>query len=176
MKPRAVRWLFGLIATIAAAGLAFAAMPPGTAPAIRADPFDPMAIGLGYQVVMTQCAGCHGARLDGVWGWKAGHIDPRRHGPPLNGANRIWLRSDQALFRQIAVPPGSPRRSANPHTDVADRLTPAQLTAALAFVKTAWSRPARFAQAIVSRDAGILPWPWRQIDWRYAPGCDIRAP
>ena len=42
--------------------------------------------------------------------------------------------------------------------------------------RTFTSRPARFAQAIVSRDAGILPWPWRQIDWRYAPGCDIRAP
>jgi cytochrome c len=55
----------------------------------------------GSQVYIAQCAGCHGAKLQGQANWKIRNLDGTFPAPPHDATGHTWHHSDQFLFNYI---------------------------------------------------------------------------
>ncbi|HEY1979217.1 MAG TPA: hypothetical protein VGH13_03955 [Xanthobacteraceae bacterium] len=116
----------------------------------------------GYLIYFSQCAYCHGAKLQGQWGSRA---DTKRTvAPGLNGADGLlWTKSDAELTTTIAL---------HLHSDspYAGTLSTGELLAVVIFIKEHWPRPKRAIQSFFNPLLRGFPWPNEQM-WNSPIGC-----
>jgi mono/diheme cytochrome c family protein len=138
----------------------------------------------GAEVYAAECAGCHGARLEGR------AVRPRPGGapvaasatplsaPPLGASGHAWRHADAELAAIVAhgaggaaKPDGAPGMPA-----FAGRLGPDEIDAVLAHVKSRWPAGVRAYQAALNRDGGeALAALLRDPAWTF-PGECLTAP
>jgi len=141
----------------------------GTASAARAEDER------GARLYAAECAGCHGARLEGQPRWWQADARGRLPAPPLDASGHAWQHADAELRDMIANAmakvAGPDDRSGMPA--FAGRLSPDEIQAIVGFIKAQWPDGTRAAQAVLNPDgaaalAGMLD---NDGDWTFPPDC-----
>lgn len=132
------RWTIGLCALAGAAALGFGyflTVPPaGSQPAESR----------GRVLYLANCAGCHGANLEGQPDWMKRLPNGRLPAPPHDESGHTWHHSDEQLFTIVkgglgAISPGY--ESDMPAFEAV--LTDAEIRAVLDYIKSTWPERAR---------------------------------
>jgi mono/diheme cytochrome c family protein len=110
-------------------------------------------ISQGRQVYADQCAGCHGADLEGQPDWRSPLPSGRLPAPPHDASGHTWHHTDDVLFRIVkegtAALVGGGYESDMP--GFADLLGDPEIRAVLAFIKGTWPERERGYQQAVTR-------------------------
>ena len=127
------------------------------APAL-AQETDPATLRLGQRLYAANCAACHGANLQGQPDWKRRLDSGRMPAPPHDVTGHTWHHSDRDLFtltnRGVAAVAGEGYESDMP--GFGDRLSEAEITAVLDYIKSTWPLRARQTQAAISAAEGAV--------------------
>lgn len=115
------------------------------------EPITPEQIAQGERLYATNCASCHGAKLEGQPDWKRRLANGRMPAPPHDATGHTWHHADRQLFtitkRGVgAVVPGY--ESDMPAFEAT--LSDAEIAAVLAFIKSTWPERQRGFQAEVT--------------------------
>lgn len=89
------------VAGISAAAVVVAVATDVLVPAgrnVQADLADPKLVTAGKSVYASQCASCHGARLEGQPEWRTRRDDGRLPAPPHDATGHTWHHPDDVLF------------------------------------------------------------------------------
>lgn len=119
----------------------------------KADPADPGQVARGKRVYETQCAACHGAKLEGQPKWRERLPSGRFPAPPHDPSGHTWHHSDALLFNitkhgiERYAPPG--HQSDMPA--FGGRLSDDDIWAVLAYIKSTWPDETRQRQAEMNR-------------------------
>jgi len=122
------------------AGVAFNPFAPQTIEhSFRPD--DAKVLATGERVYVTQCASCHGARLEGQPEWRTRGADGLLPAPPHDTGGHTWHHPDETLFRIIkfgvASIVGDPNyKTAMPVYEGV--LSDADIIAVLSWIKAQW--------------------------------------
>lgn len=136
------------IAATALLALALTACGSGDAASVSSSQ-----VARGRAIYQANCATCHGANGEGQPNWKRQNPDETYPPPPHDASGHTWHHGDGLLFRtvrdggKIYETPGF--KSAMP--SFGDRLSPAEIKAALTYIKTLWTGEQRAAQAEASK-------------------------
>ena len=123
----------------------------------RANSRDAAQIARGEAVYRTHCASCHGANLDGQPGWRRRLPNGRLPAPPHNDSGHTWHHGDELLFRitkQGLVPPIVPEGYQTDMPGFALVLSDEDIWAALAFIKSRWSKATLAARKEMLQGSG----------------------
>lgn len=135
---------------------AYALMRAGTsgdgAPMLR--PGSPDVVAAGRQIYAAQCAGCHGADLEGQPDWQQPGPDGLMPAPPHDETGHTWHHPDRVLFtitkHGVGAAVGRPdHRSAMPA--YAGILSDAEIVAALSYIKSRWPAELRARHDALNR-------------------------
>ncbi|MEO7850803.1 MAG: cytochrome c [Rubrivivax sp.] len=132
--------LAGVVVVGVLAGFAFNPFAPRTTDH-KFRPDDAKVLAAGERVYVTQCASCHGARLEGQPEWRARGADGLLPAPPHDAGGHTWHHPDETLFRitkfGVASVAGDPNyKTAMPvYKDV---LSDADIIAVLSWIKAQW--------------------------------------
>lgn len=122
-----------------------------------ADPDNTRQVALGKSVYERTCAACHGARLEGQPNWQDKLPTGRMPAPPHDASGHTWHHPDNILFgiTKHGLIPGkyAPPGYASDMPAFGDQLTDDDIWAVLAYIKSAWPKEIRAAQAEVNRNA-----------------------
>ena len=136
-KTSIIVMVLGGIAAAAAVGAYVNAIAGGPA---GADAGDAEMVAMGRQVYAAQCAGCHGADLEGQPDWRRRLPDGTLPAPPHDASGHTWHHPDRMLFDYTKLgggalsPPGF--KSAMP--GLGEVLSDTEIWAVLAFIKSRW--------------------------------------
>ena len=116
-------------------------------PGARPDP----AVSRGRQVYAANCAACHGAQLEGQPDWQSPAANGRLPAPPHDKTGHSWHHSDALLLSIIAL--GTAAVVGNGYESdmpgFAGALTPEDMEAVLAFIKSTWpEREAKYQRRV----------------------------
>lgn len=110
-------------------------------------------IARGRQLYADNCAGCHGANLEGQPNWKAPLPSGRLPAPPHNATGHTWHHPDGILFRITKEGPaavvGDGYESNMPGFGA--MLSDGEIRAILAYIRNTWPERERAYQAEISR-------------------------
>lgn len=100
----------------------------------------------GAQLYAQYCAACHGVSLEGAPNWRLRLVDGSLAPPPHDSSGHTWHHSDGLLARITAeggqaVYGNTTTKSNMPAFN--DTLTPQQIEAVLAYIKSQWDQDAR---------------------------------
>tara|TARA_R110002020_G_scaffold89293_2_gene218576 strand:- start:4214 stop:4648 length:435 start_codon:yes stop_codon:yes gene_type:complete len=99
-------------------------------------------VALGQTVYNANCAGCHGAKLEGQPNWRSPGVDGRLPAPPHDVTGHTWHHSDAQLFaitkNGTAAVVGGGYESNMP--GFGEVLTSAEIEAVLDYIKSTWPR------------------------------------
>lgn len=104
---------------------------------------DPEQISLGETVYAEQCASCHGINLEGQPEWKSQDEDGSFRAPPHDENGHTWHHGDPILLE--AIHKGGARFAdvniggTSNMPAFAERLSDAEITAVLTYIKSTWS-------------------------------------
>lgn len=116
-------------------------------------PLDAQTVARGEAVYRANCAPCHGAKAEGAPNWRTRNPDGTLPPPPHDSSGHTWHHADGLLYRIVRdggkIYESEGFKSAMPAWG--DRLSPAEIRAVLAFLKSLWGPAERAAQAEVSR-------------------------
>jgi mono/diheme cytochrome c family protein len=109
----------------------------------------------GKRLYAANCAGCHGAELEGQPDWMERRPNGRLPAPPHDETGHTWHHSDKQLFTIAkfgleAISPGY--ESDMPAFEGV--LTDAEILAILDYIKSTWPERERASQAERSRSDG----------------------
>jgi mono/diheme cytochrome c family protein len=139
-----------VVAVIAVAAYLTTGKP--IAEATLADPTNAELVALGRQVYASQCAACHGAKLEGQPNWRSRNADGRLPAPPHDASGHTWHHDDNSLFQLtkfgLAALVGQPVETNMPIYE--GTLSDEKIWAALAYIKSRWSEKIRQRQADIS--------------------------
>lgn len=108
-------------------------------------------VALGAELYQEHCASCHRPDLSGDPDWKTPNDDGSYPPPPHDSSGHTWHHSDQLLLEIIRDGSNSPQ-SAMPA--FGDRLTDADISAILEFIKTSWGPAERqYQQEVTQQDS-----------------------
>ncbi|WP_299300501.1 cytochrome c [uncultured Litoreibacter sp.] len=103
-------------------------------------PDDAEVVAMGQDIYATQCAACHGARLEGQPNWRMRGEDGLLPAPPHDATGHTWHHDDKALFTltkyglaglmENAPPSGMPVYEGVLSDD--------EIIAVLSFIKSTW--------------------------------------
>jgi mono/diheme cytochrome c family protein len=108
----------------------------------------------GRAVYDQYCASCHGADAQGAPNWQ----EPDEHGelpaPPHDAEGHTWRHSDAELYSMVSKGLRDPFNKTKRLTMPAfgDALSPQQIRAVIAYLKTLWTPEQRSFQSEESRD------------------------
>lgn len=130
---------FAVIFTV---GAATAAYMHNSGNSSGADPNNPEQVTLGKSVYAENCAGCHGANLEGeTKDWKATKEDGTLYAPPHDDQGHTWHHGDELLFKYTKEGGqfigGDDFKSGMP--GFSESLSDDEIWAVLAFIKTSWT-------------------------------------
>ncbi|MBM3565433.1 MAG: c-type cytochrome [Alphaproteobacteria bacterium] len=146
------RWIVLSAAAVVAAGGIWAFSFFLSAPT-GADAGNAALAELGRTIYATQCAECHGAKLEGQPNWKTPRADGTLLAPPHDASGHTWHHPDSILFRitrlggQAAAPPGF----VSGMPGFGDKLSDQEIWAVLAFIKSTWPAEIRARQESINR-------------------------
>lgn len=134
----------------------------------------------GAEVYAAECAGCHGARLEGQAARaRPGDALVSRSAPPLGASGHAWRHSDAELDAIVTLGAGGaakPDGAPGGMPAFAGRLSRDEIGAVLAHVKGRWPAGIRAYQAALNRDGGeALAALLRDPTWTF-PGECLTAP
>lgn len=127
----------------------------------------------GALVYEANCAGCHGAKLEGQPDWKHVNAAGRLPAPPLDGTGHGWRHSDAELFHMVKFSvldqAGPDYKTDMPAFD--GKLPDDDIHAVLAYIREQWPSGIQAAQSFLNPDRAGMP---EHIDgdWRLPPDCD----
>lgn len=128
----------------AAGAVLWRAADPSSAGLLQ--PNDPEIVSLGTEIYSENCAGCHGAALEGQADWQTRRADGRLPAPPHDETGHTWHHSDEVLFEitkyGIQRFGGADYESDMPAFEGV--LNDDQIVAVLSFIKSRW--PAEIRQ------------------------------
>lgn len=98
-------------------------------------------VGLGSTLYMSNCAFCHGEKLDGKPGWDGDYPNGKRPPLPLDGTAPTWRLSDRDIFDVVKFggQPFSPPSYRNEMPSFELQLSDADMWAIIAYMKSTWS-------------------------------------
>lgn len=102
----------------------------------------------GKELYLANCAGCHGAALEGQPDWMKRKPDGRLPAPPHDASGHTWHHSDAQLF--LITREGLRAIEPSYESDMpafGDRLTDAEIVAVLEYLKSAWPEREKAYQA-----------------------------
>jgi S-disulfanyl-L-cysteine oxidoreductase SoxD len=129
----------------------------GAAAAVRLRPDDASVLALGQRVYATQCAACHGARLEGQANWRQRGPDGKLPAPPHDASGHTWHHPDELLFR---ITKHGVAKAANLKDHVSAMpayegvLSDEEIVAALSWIKAQWPAGIRARHDELNRSAG----------------------
>ena len=111
---------------------------------------------VGARVYAENCAGCHGANLEGQPNWRQRNAQGRLPAPPHDARGHTWHHDDATLFGITKLGTkeftGLPIESDMPAFK--DILSDAEINAVLAYIKSRWPERVRRQQESINRRAG----------------------
>lgn len=123
-----------------------------------ADPENPQQVARGKIVYDHNCAACHGSRLEGQPKWQETLPTGRMPAPPHDASGHTWHHPDNILFgiTKHGLVPGkyAPPSYSSDMPAFGGQLSDEDIWAVLAYIKSAWPREIRDAQAEMNRNAG----------------------
>ncbi|HSW16252.1 MAG TPA: cytochrome c [Ramlibacter sp.] len=136
------------------------ASAPASPHALRAD--DGAVVAAGRKVYETNCAACHGARLEGQPRWRERDASGRLPAPPHDATGHTWHHPDEVLFNITKY--GVARAAKLKDYDSAmpayeGVLRDEDIVAVLSFIKAQWPPQARRQQEEVNAAALSAPAP-----------------
>ncbi|KJS39499.1 MAG: hypothetical protein VR70_07850 [Rhodospirillaceae bacterium BRH_c57] len=143
------------VAGISAAAVVVAVATDVLVPAgrnVQADLADPKLVTAGKSVYASQCASCHGARLEGQPEWRTRRDDGRLPAPPHDATGHTWHHPDDVLFDIIKNGVGA-KLPTTYETDMPvfrSVLTDDEIQAVLSYIKSMWPDDVRQRQAAIS--------------------------
>jgi mono/diheme cytochrome c family protein len=131
-------------------------------------------IAAGARLYQKNCASCHGAHLEGQPHWWEVGADGYLPAPPHDASGHSWQHSDAELHELIAdslkniAPPDYRTRM----PAFADALSPAEIDAVIAFIKSTWPPGVQAYQA--TRNPGGPKLGQLTGNWNFPPSCSLR--
>ncbi len=120
---------------------------------IAADPKDATQVAKGREVYASQCASCHGDKLQGQANWRQRRANGRLPAPPHDETGHTWHHTDALLFAMTKHGPAALIRSAY-QSDMpayAGKITDKEIWAVLAYIKSRWPENIRKRQDEITR-------------------------
>ena len=104
------------------------------------DPQDPQLVAQGQQVYTAQCAGCHGANLEGEADLNLANTDGVLRAPPHDENGHTWHHNNEYLIDSIKrggarLPAGSGVSTMPAYENI---LKPAEVGAVLSYIQSTW--------------------------------------
>ena len=172
MSRRALIALGVGVAGLAAGGLVLAGLAflrPHARWRVPGD--DPREIAAGARLYQANCASCHGAHLEGQPHWQEPGPDGLLPAPPHDETGHTWQHSDAELTELVAhsVQAFAPAGYKTAMPAFAGTLTPAEIQATIAYIKSTWGPGIRAYQA--AQNPGGPSLAELPGDWRFPPTC-----
>jgi len=146
-------------AAVAAYFIAAAYFMNGERPGPSLQPDDPFIVARGKDVYGASCASCHGGNLEGQPNWRERRPDGLLPAPPHDGTGHTWHHPDSVLFEitkfGVQKFAGADYKSAMPAFD--QRLSDADIAAALSFIESTWSPQIRQRHDAINRASADQP-------------------
>ena len=145
------RWVYVallvLVGVVATMRLGLSAEP------ITPNAIDPTLVARGKVVYDEQCARCHGAKLEGQPDWRHRLPNGRMPAPPHDPTGHTWHHSDKQLFDMTKLGPSAlvPGYQSD-MPGFADKLSDADIWAALSFIESTWPAEIRAKQQRMNRE------------------------
>lgn len=137
-------------ATLAAAGLLSACGQSNSK-------YDALDLLEGEAIYKTECARCHGVKLEGEPNWREPKPDGKRPAPPHNASGESWRRPREELTAIVArgmVPPHAPADYPSDMPAFGGKLTAEQIRRVLTYIESTWP-----AEIHTQREALLKPRP-----------------
>jgi len=99
-------------------------------------------LALGQRVYAQHCAACHGAKLEGQPHWQKKLPNGRFPAPPHDDTGHTWHHPNEVLFgitKHGLVPPYAPAGYESDMPAFGGKLSDAEISAALAYIRSRWS-------------------------------------
>ncbi len=131
----------------------------------------PAVVARGHQVYAAACASCHGTALEGQARWWEPGADGVLPAPPHDASGHTWQHSDGELTELIlhSVAGFAPAGYRTGMPAFAGRLSPAQVAAVIAYIKSTWAPGIRAYQA--SQNPGGPSLAELGTDWVFPATC-----
>lgn len=115
---------------------------------------DPEVVALGREAYRAYCASCHGLEGEGVPDWQTPNEMGELPAPPHDSTGHTWKHSDAMLYRIASEGWRDPFNKTDRLTMPAfeDVLSPRQIVAVIAYLKTLWTAEQREFQWEESQD------------------------
>lgn len=108
---------------------------------LNIDHGDASLVSRGRVLYATNCASCHGAKLEGQPDWQKRLPNGRLPAPPHDESGHTWHHADQVLFditRNGLVPPHAPANYPSDMPAFGPALSDDEIGAVLAYIKSHW--------------------------------------
>lgn len=177
MSRRAIIALGGAVAVLAVVGAVltvYAVVPTRPKWSVPGD--DPREIAAGAVLYQANCASCHGVDLQGQPGWHEPGPDGLLPAPPHDETGHTWQHSDAELTELVthSVVSFAPTGYKTAMPAFEGKLSPAEIQATIAFIKSTWSPGVRAYQA--AQNPGGPSLAELPGDWRFPPTCGYHFP
>ena len=99
------------------------------------------AIAAGEAIYQTECAACHGRKLEGQPDWRIRRPDGKLPAPPHDASGHTWHHPPEQLFAMVKhgmVPPNAPPGYVSDMPAFAGRLSDDQIRQVLAYIESTW--------------------------------------
>ena len=122
---------------------------------------DAALVGAGKTVYANQCAGCHGAQLEGQPDWRRAGPDGRLPAPPHDESGHTWHHPDDYLIhvveKGIVAGVDRPPDYQGNMPAYGAVLSKAETVAVLSYIKSTWSPDHRAWQEATNQATNLLP-------------------
>lgn len=111
---------------------------------------DPVALLEGKAIYRAECAGCHGAKLEGQPDWRIRKADGKLPAPPHDGSGHTWhhpMEQLVAITKLGLVPPNAPPGYLSDMPAFGAKLTDRQIRRVLAYIESQWPAEIRAHRA-----------------------------
>lgn len=115
---------------------------------------EPETVALGRQVYQQYCAACHGPGGEGQPNWQVPNAQGELPAPPHDSTGHTWKHSDAMLYRIVLQGWRDPFNRTDRLTMPAfgEVLSPTELRAVIAYLRTLWTEEQRRFQWEESKD------------------------
>lgn len=127
----------------------------------------------GKRLYASECASCHGRRLQGQLLWQVQDRFAGRRAPALDQTGYAWQHSDEELFAMTKFGrfPTTPPTVKSYMPAFGRALADGQIVATIAYVKATWPLGLRVSQALLNPNDAGMPHNASKVPWRLPPNC-----
>lgn len=111
---------------------------------------DAVALREGEAIYRAECAGCHGARLEGQANWRIRKADGKLPAPPHDASGHTWhhpMEQLVAITKFGMVPPNAPPAYLSDMPAFGGKLSDRQIARVLAYIESQWPAEIRTQRA-----------------------------